>query len=550
MLVTMVCQLLRDEPTMFKTDAIRAIAKLAHVSDRTIRTALAQWETDGKIQPVVVEKRGAGSSNYVNSRVVFGAEHLTAIDEWIDTQAAIAGGAVSIGEIEKFVKQRFNITCCANTIGDVLRKLGYYFQKTKGAGMRRRELSRQLERKFLVEYSAALKKEKDGNGIIFYMDESYCHQGHVGLFMWAKSEEQRRPCSKGKRVIMVHAISKHGPVVTLDADGYPIVEGSLDGNGWGAVTAEMIYKAKSSHGDYHDNMDGDMFMKWFEERFHPTVTKLAELEPEKYGNGKEKFLVLDNAPYHHAHDEEWVNVNAMNKTELLQVMIDIKLDKFKVGKTNRVFVVADLKTRMDNNNGTFAWASNKRNTGGPSKEEMQAATYAACLEKAPERLQSRVEKWAEENGWTLIFTAPYRPKHQPIELFWASAKNHAGKMYRPGRTMPQLREQLRRGWYGGTDEAGRSVNPSRCGELIRHAQDEMTVSIGYDNKLDGTIHDLICSASERRKLSKLRARGFAIDPDDEDGDGFEVGDFGDIVDSSDDENDDGMVDDDVSGSDD
>ena len=39
-------------------------------------------------------------------------------------------------------------------------------------------------------------------------------------------------------------------------------------------------------GDYHDNMDGDMFMKWVEERLVPTVRA-------KYP-GKAVYLVMDN----------------------------------------------------------------------------------------------------------------------------------------------------------------------------------------------------------------------------------------------------------------
>ena len=35
-------------------------------------------------------------------------------------------------------------------------------------------------------------------------------------------------------------------------------------------TAQMIWRGKIGRGDYHDNMDGDMFQKWLEERLIPT----------------------------------------------------------------------------------------------------------------------------------------------------------------------------------------------------------------------------------------------------------------------------------------
>ena len=53
-------------------------------------------------------------------------------------------------------------------------------------------------------------------------------------------------------------------------DNYPITENSFDGVSGEVHTSEMIFEAKKHRGDYHDNMDGEMFQKWLEERFVPT----------------------------------------------------------------------------------------------------------------------------------------------------------------------------------------------------------------------------------------------------------------------------------------
>ena len=47
-----------------------------------------------------------------------------------------------------------------------------------------------------------------------------------------------------------------------------------------------------------------------------------------------------------------------------------------------------------------------------------------------------------------------------------------------------------------------------CAGLIQHAHGEMNISIEADKQLTGTIDNLVCSAGERAKLRKLRARGF------------------------------------------
>jgi hypothetical protein len=59
----------------------------------------------------------------------------------------------------------------------------------------------------------------------------------------------------------------------------------------GLLTCELLWKAQSASGDYHNNMNSDMFMKWTAEKLVPTFDKLYP--------GKKMVLVCDNAPYHH-----------------------------------------------------------------------------------------------------------------------------------------------------------------------------------------------------------------------------------------------------------
>ena len=85
-----------------------------------------------------------------------------------------------------------------------------------------------------------------------------------------------RGTSKGRRLIILHAITKDGPLVTNDAHGQPIETLSwtrpdakhnaketdtphpIDENGE-ALTAELLWVAQSHTGDYHDNMNSDMY---------------------------------------------------------------------------------------------------------------------------------------------------------------------------------------------------------------------------------------------------------------------------------------------------
>ena len=152
-------------------------------------------------------------------------------------------------------------------------------------------------KRFLLEIDEALALEDAGEAIIVYMDESYIHENHASEWGWFKSETDKdgketghytAMNAKGRRLIIVHAITKDGAVVTRDSNGYPIEENSMKELTESLPTAEMIFKAGKATGDYHKNMDGHVFNKWLNERCKLVVDALFP--------NKKVFLVIDNAP--------------------------------------------------------------------------------------------------------------------------------------------------------------------------------------------------------------------------------------------------------------
>ena len=98
-------------------------------------------------------------------------------------------------------------------------------------------------------------------------------------------------------------------------------------------------------------------------------------------------------------------------------------------------------------------------------EELKNAALTYFRTHHPDVLDSRVEKYFREKEWEIIWTPPYCPKLQPIELVWGVGKQRAAALYMPGRTMAQTKEHLRRGWYGGkgsADEEWEECNVKGC----------------------------------------------------------------------------------------
>ena len=106
---------------------------------------------------------------------------------------------------------------------------------------------------------------------------------------------------------------KDGWVLERDADGKPPVVGEWSSGP--TRTCEMVFRGKVGKGDYHANMDGDMFMRWINERLVPTVQ-------HKYP-GKQVFLVMDNAPYHHGHAENSFFASGRPKEEIAEKLREL-----------------------------------------------------------------------------------------------------------------------------------------------------------------------------------------------------------------------------------
>jgi hypothetical protein len=282
-------------------------------------------------------------------------------------------------------------------------------------------------------------------------------------------------------------------VVTRDETGFPIAEESL-GKSASAIapvaTAEWIWEANGKVADYHKNMDGDGFERWLENRLIPAFEALYP--------GKKMILVMDNASYHHQHNAEWYpkGLNPKTATKGLNAHVLRKLGvrsiKIMRDGVERNFEVpevepADYKAHREGVAGARAPVTGAAGTvsarsgpDGPSKEELAKAVIRICNSRFPEVLDSKVERMFREKGWKIMWTPPYCPKFQPIELVWGVGKQRAGTLYFKGRDLKTTREHLRRGWYGGKGPGTKNFEPCNVRGCWETALTEMNSWISAD----------------------------------------------------------------------
>jgi hypothetical protein len=85
----------------------------------------------------------------------------------------------------------------------------------------------------------------------------------------------------------------------------------------------------------------------------------------------------------------------------------------------------------------------------------------------------------DENGYSIIFTPPFTPEVQPIELIWALIKGDVARKATINRSILKTREQ--------TEEAFKLATPDQCHKNIEHCHKYIDDFIKEEDK-SGHLH--------------------------------------------------------------
>ena len=201
--------------------------------------------------------------------------------------------------------------------------------------------------------------------------------------------------------------------------------------------------------DYHNTINGDKFTAWVRHRLIPAFQALFP--------GKRMVLVMDNAGYHKARDETWIStVKSQSRHDLAHTLLDLGVTELTDAATGAVYPAH----RFASNRGT-----------GPSKDALLAAVRKV-VEERPGCNRTVVEQLLDAEQYSIIYTPPYSPDLQPIELLWAYVKNRVARKSRHGRSLTECRQQA--------EDAFESVTPMLCAKLIAHTHSWMDAFLQSD----------------------------------------------------------------------
>ena len=276
--------------------------------------------------------------------------------------------------------------------------------------------------KWRYEFLRNIKKLRGQGWTPVYLDETWYDTHDVVRKIWDDKSDKcvvTDKVSKGKRVVICHAGTRAG-----------FIPSAL------LLCGKSIKEAMA---DYHQDMNGDVFEKWFEERLLPNL-------PPK------SLIIMDNAKYHsRIHDK------APTMASLKQEIVDY------------------LKAK---------------DVSLPEPPEKVPTKMVLCqwIKDMNIRKEYVVDRMAEKAGHLVLRLPPYHCCLNAIEMVWAQMK---GKVRRQNvySESPDAEIEL-------IKAAFHSITPENWGNYIDHVEKEEEAFRKRDGVIEEEIEPVIIALDD------------------------------------------------------
>jgi hypothetical protein len=162
-------------------------------------------------------------------------------------------------------------------------------------------------------------------------------------------------------------------------------------------------------------------------------------------------LVADNAPYHHK--REIGSLASLTKSKLIDMMEEHEVDFIDIPATDvryNAFLNGDCEKTVRHGGEIFSvdfeaeamkGRASRANPWILNVQELKITIVNWLKENNPELLECKIEKFLKDRGHEILWTPPYCPDLQPIELFWAAGKNHCAYWHLSERSIKETVSQ-------------------------------------------------------------------------------------------------------------
>ncbi len=377
--------------------SVQLAADALEVSVSTVKKVMADFRRDPSLLNKAPEPKGRPG-------YAIDSSHEGVIRSFI-RDANLNGRYITISTISDFIREEITDSHFhPATLARTLDRWGFEF----GKGKRSQHLKEKDEIiAYRQRYLRRMRSNRDKKGepiqSEIYLDESYVNKNHSNDFTWYSGEDGpwvQKPTGKGERLIIINAISS---------------------SGW-ISGAKLVFKANRRTGDYHGQMNAELFQKWFSEKLIPNIPNNS-------------LIVMDNAPYHNTLSSCSPPTPTCAKDKIWSWLM-----------ANQI----------------------------PCEKDCLKAELVAILQKIAPSPIYEVDVIARKHGHEIVRTPPYHPELQPIEMCWGVVKNYIARNC--DFTLSNLMSQLEEGFT--------KVDPSICAKIIKKIKAKEDQFWNEDMQLD------------------------------------------------------------------
>lgn len=339
-------ELIPKEPSAKRT------ADVFGIGIATVKRIMADYNRDPNLLDKPKEMRGRPVH-------AVSASHQEIVRSYIRA-ANSKGEYITLADIQTFLKNQYpDESFHKTTLGRTLNRWGFEFGKgTRSQHLKEKDHVIAARQRYLREMRNNRTSEvaPGTNRPEVYLDESYVNKNHSNDFIWYYGEDGpwvQKPTGKGERLIIMNAITK---------------------NGW-VPGAKLVFKSTRKTGDYHGQMNWDLFKKWFTEMLLPNI-------PEN------SLIIMDNASYHNLLSEHSPPTPQSSKKKITDWL-----------EQNKIYCRKDC---------------------------LKPELIEILRKIAPEPIYA-IDEIAASFGHKVLRTPPYHPELQPIETCWGVTKNHVSR---------------------------------------------------------------------------------------------------------------------------
>jgi len=352
-----------------KEPSVKRTADALGIGVATVKRIMANYNRDPKLLDEQTKMRGRPVH-------AVSASHQEAVRTYI-RNANNKGEHITLADIKNFLKVEYaDESFHKATLARTLNRWGFEF----GKGTRTQHLK---EKDHVIAARQRYLREKRNNrdkGKVtathrpeIYLDESYVNKNHSNDFIWYYGEDGpwvQKPTGNGERFIILNAVTC---------------------SGW-VPGSKLVFKSTRKTGDYHGQMNWDLFKKWFTEMLLPNISNHS-------------LIIMDNASYHNILSEYSPPTSQSSKKKIKGWL-----------EQNKVYCRDDC---------------------------LKAELIEVLKKMAPEPIYA-IDEIAATHGHKVLRTPPYHPELQPIETCWGVVKNHVARNC--DFTMKNLATQLDSGF--------------------------------------------------------------------------------------------------------